>query len=31
MDVIALSADLSKKQVEDLQKYILDGTTVVNF
>ncbi|HEV3269779.1 MAG TPA: hypothetical protein VGZ69_03935, partial [Candidatus Rhabdochlamydia sp.] len=31
MDVIALSADLSKKQVEDLQKYILNGTTAVNF
>ncbi len=31
MDVIALSADLSKEQIEDLQKYILDGTTAVNF
>ncbi|MGB7128298.1 MAG: hypothetical protein WBD50_04315, partial [Candidatus Rhabdochlamydia sp.] len=31
MDVIALSADLSKEQIEDLQKHILDGTTAVNF
>ncbi len=31
MDVIALSADLSKEQIEDLQKHILGGTTAVNF
>ncbi|WP_350339691.1 PD-(D/E)XK nuclease family transposase [Candidatus Rhabdochlamydia sp. T3358] len=31
MDVIALSADLSKEQIEELQKCILDGTTAVNF
>ena len=31
IDVIALSADLSKEQIEALQKYILDGTTAVNF
>jgi hypothetical protein len=31
MDVIALSADLSKEQIEDLQKYSFDGTSAVNF
>jgi predicted transposase/invertase (TIGR01784 family) len=31
IDVIALSTDLSKEQIEDLQKYILDGTIAVNF
>ena len=31
MDVIALSADLSKEQIEDLKKYAFDETSAVNF
>ncbi|MGB7127912.1 MAG: Rpn family recombination-promoting nuclease/putative transposase [Candidatus Rhabdochlamydia sp.] len=31
MDVIALSADLSKEQIEDLRKYILKEPSAVNF
>ena len=31
IDVIAQSSDLSKKQIEDLKKHVLEGPSAVNF
>ncbi|QZA59102.1 hypothetical protein RHAB15C_0000986 [Candidatus Rhabdochlamydia porcellionis] len=31
MDVIARSSDLSKEQIEDLKKHVLEEPSVVNF